>query len=67
MAQTSPEASDGGRGKAVIPFLLAEEVTDMQCSWVGGSSPLGQVSQRKLPKAASGNGRREDSVCDRRD
>lgn len=55
----------GGGGKAdVIPSLLAGEVTDMQGSLVGGSSPLGKGSQRKLPKAASGNAR-EESVCDR--
>lgn len=58
----------GGGGKAdVIPSLLAVEVTGMQGSWVDGSSPLGQGSQRKLPKAASGNGRRKGSVCDRCD
>lgn len=61
MAQNSPEASDAGRGgKAdVIPSLLTGEVTDMQGSWVGGPSPGGQGSLRKIPRAASGNGKRE--------
>lgn len=39
----------------------------MQGSWVGGPRPLGHGSQRRLPRAASGNGRREEAVCDRRD
>jgi len=61
MAQNSPEASAGERGgKAdVIPSLLTGEVTDMQGSWVGRPSPLGQGSLRKIPRAASGNGKRE--------
>ena len=60
MAQNSPEALDGGGGKGdVIPSPLAGEVTDLQGSWVGGPGPLGQGSQRKIPTAASGNGRRE--------
>lgn len=56
-----------GGGGDVIPSLLAGEVTDMQGSWVGGPRPLGQGSQRKIPRAASGNRRREEAVCDRRD
>lgn len=46
-----------GGGKAdVTPSLLAGKVTDMQGSWVGGPSPLGQGSQKKLPKAARDKG-----------
>lgn len=66
MAPNSSEASDGG-GVDVIPSLLAGEVTDMQGSWVGGPRPLGQGSQRKIPRAASRNRRREEAVCDRHD
>lgn len=61
MAQNSPEAWIGGGRKAdVIPSLLAGEVTDKQGSWAGGPSLLGQSSQRKIPSAPSGNGRREE-------
>lgn len=44
-----------------MSFLLCSqgEVTDTQGSWVGGPSPVGQGSLRKIPRAASGNGKRE--------
>lgn len=52
----------GGGGKTdVISSLLAGEVKTG--SWVGGQSPLGQGSPRKRRDAASGNGRKGESVC----